>query len=238
MKKLLLLSLFFTSFLAFSQNPLLLDKTWYLYSLDFPNSYGYSENPFPNEGKIQFSKNDDYTRIDTSYYYFIGDSKVNFYSNNYFRIQYDYGWHVLTYTPGENQEMNQYTDLYLYDFLLSKLLSLDSGCCFSYIITDDGKKLAITDDEGNTAIFYNSLMAIKEVNKINYKLYPNPVSDILTIENLTPHSDLELIDSSGKVVKQIKNIQTLKTQINIKNLAPGIYYLKINNQSSQKIIKK
>ena len=71
-----------------------------------------------------------------------------------------------------------------------------------------------------------------------YKLYPNPVSDILTIENLTPHSDLELIDSSGKVVKQIKNIQTPKTQINIKNLAPGIYYLKINNQSSQKIIKK
>lgn len=234
MKKLLLLSLFFTSFLAFSQNNVLL-KTWYLSSLYLDGTL--KENPFPNVGYIDFKNENNSVYAEASYYYFAGKTKIILDPENQFHLEH-IGWAMLANGPGENQQMNQYGELFFIKFLRVFSQSDTVGCCFTYDISNDGKKLTLTNNEGNIATFYDSVMAVSEAEKSNYKLYPNPVSDILTIENLTPHSDLELIDSSGKVVKQIKNIQTPKTQINIKNLVPGIYYLKINNQSSQKIIKK
>ena len=60
----------------------------------------------------------------------------------------------------------------------------------------------------------------------------------MIVENLKPDASLELMDNSGKLVKLISNSKAIKTEINIKNLASGIYYLKVDGQSAQKIIKK
>ena len=223
MKKFLLLSLLSISFLAFSQNPLLFNKVWYLSSLDFLGNNHYN-SPDPNGGYTTFSQNGTFQ---TSYID-AGQATLTFQDNNEFILP------SLMILDGSWNDPNiiQFNNAYFYGFLSG------NNILYSYEISDNGKKLTITKYNGDVATYFDSVMATAEIDNAKYKIYPNPVSDILTIENLKPNSDLELIDSSGKMLRKISNGKPAKTEINIRNLLPGIYYLRINGQSTQKIVKK
>jgi len=96
----------------------------------------------------------------------------------------------------------------------------------------------VTNPAGNKIYYDNNLLATSETSEQKISVYPNPATDIVIIENMKPNSSLELIDNSGKLAKSISNSKATKTEINIKDLSSGIYYLKIDGQSVQKIIKK
>jgi hypothetical protein len=74
----------------------------------------------------------------------------------------------------------------------------------------------------------------------NWKIYPNPASDKLTftLQELKSDCKIEIFDITGKIIYQ-KTIQEETTEITTKNFAPGIYFLKINQDNvlhTQKII--
>ncbi len=76
------------------------------------------------------------------------------------------------------------------------------------------------------------------VSKIN--IYPNPTSDLLYLEGINERQEYELIDNSGKKVKEGKLTKQLNT-ISLVNLAKGNYLLRIKGSkriSLQKIIKQ
>jgi len=66
---------------------------------------------------------------------------------------------------------------------------------------------------------------------VRVKVYPNPVSDIITIkfeEVVESEITLMLLDSQGRVVKQDVVEATLsEKQINMQDVAAGIYYLRL-----------
>ncbi len=64
-----------------------------------------------------------------------------------------------------------------------------------------------------------------ELKEMTIKVYPNPINTILTIDTDWTNFDLEIIDSSGKIV--MKKKMTSKT-LNVENLSKGVYTLKIN----------
>ena len=85
-------------------------------------------------------------------------------------------------------------------------------------------------------------------SEISLKVYPNPATDVINIE-ITPVDTgrliLELYNNSG--VKVLNNITVYQPvlQLNVSNVLPGIYYLKVFQPSSkiqlfkaEKIIKK
>jgi len=84
---------------------------------------------------------------------------------------------------------------------------------------------------------------IAEVNNIyndNLKLYPNPVKDVLRIENGELRiTNVEILDLTGK---QIVNGQWLNGKsINVANLPSGVYFLKIqtdNGVITRKFVKE
>jgi hypothetical protein len=57
------------------------------------------------------------------------------------------------------------------------------------------------------------------------KIYPNPVSDILTIENLDNANDVEIINILGQTVLHFPKLNDNK--IYVSNLENGVYFLKI-----------
>ena len=60
------------------------------------------------------------------------------------------------------------------------------------------------------------------------RLYPNPVSDVLTIENLTGKT-LEIVNALGQVVlqKDLENGQNLSNlTLGMGHLPKGIYFIK------------
>ena len=87
---------------------------------------------------------------------------------------------------------------------------------------------------------------IAEADEINLKIlaYPNPVTDflILKVNDVTQMQYIAfLYDINGRLLKNIK-ITDYKTQIEVNDLTPSIYFLKVFNNDKEvkvfKIIKK
>jgi hypothetical protein len=75
-------------------------------------------------------------------------------------------------------------------------------------------------------------------NSKELSIYPNPATDDLTISNINSSiAEIEIIDITGKLIKQlpINNVKEIK--INISDLSNGIYIIRIGNEF-QKFIKK
>jgi hypothetical protein len=74
-------------------------------------------------------------------------------------------------------------------------------------------------------------------NESSFQIYPNPVSEILTIDSKVPIEKIELYSLEGKAIKI--NTDISNTHINVSNLANGVYLLKIASENAfhiQKVI--
>jgi hypothetical protein len=69
-------------------------------------------------------------------------------------------------------------------------------------------------------------------------VYPNPVKDMLYIENATARSEIQIYDLNGNV---ILNQLLIENELNIRKLSAGIYFIRIEDADHQiqtmKIVK-
>ncbi len=80
-------------------------------------------------------------------------------------------------------------------------------------------------------------LALEEINKIDIKVYPNPVSDFIKIDKCKNILSIKIINMNGMLVKSIKNISN---KIDVNMLMSGEYILEIRTEegiSVNKIIK-
>jgi len=78
-------------------------------------------------------------------------------------------------------------------------------------------------------------VGIKDVTKQNDKrIYPNPVSDILNIEQLSGESTIVIYNPIGQKV-YTQSVSNTKAEINTVNYAPGIYFMQI--YENQKLVQ-
>jgi len=94
-------------------------------------------------------------------------------------------------------------------------------------------------------IEYNSLLDTNDIYADSLKkslVYPNPVSDFVTIESKKRITGIRVTDASGRSLKSIPVNNGLSEKIDFTELDNGIYFLEIDyqdkNSSSHKIIKK
>lgn len=87
----------------------------------------------------------------------------------------------------------------------------------------------------NTIIYDNCTASTKDdVLRTKFKIYPNPVKDYFNIVTKENISEIEILDSEGKIVSVYKNPDT---KILTNNLSKGIYYLKILSNGEHVIFK-
>ena len=81
----------------------------------------------------------------------------------------------------------------------------------------------------NGAFSYSPVAKLLMNKKIVLMVYPNPAAEILFIKNtaVSNGSQIQIISSDGKVYLQQKSAANM--QLNIKNLTPGMYILRIIN---------
>ncbi|WP_426483249.1 T9SS type A sorting domain-containing protein [Flavobacterium sp. 2] len=82
----------------------------------------------------------------------------------------------------------------------------------------------------------NGSLSAPDFNLTSFQFYPNPVIDILNIENNSVIDDVEIIDVSGKSVV-FKKINDLHSEIDLSNLSSGVYILKVKSENKQKTVK-
>jgi len=75
--------------------------------------------------------------------------------------------------------------------------------------------------------------SIQDWGTSQIKVYPNPVSDVLTIQGKQLGEKVSLLDAQGRQVGS-----TLKNRISLSHLEPGIYFLQIEGQAKTHIVLK
>lgn len=79
-------------------------------------------------------------------------------------------------------------------------------------------------------------LTIEDVDYSQLKIYPNPVIDEINIKGVQV-SKLELYDVYGRLLKHYQTFGSLH-KIKIDELSAGIYFLKINDTVTKKIVKR
>ena len=84
----------------------------------------------------------------------------------------------------------------------------------------------------------SSALSVDDNSLSNFSLYPNPSINSVELNSTnTPISEISIYDLSGKLLLSKKYNSEININLNISNLASGIYLLKINNKKSIKLIK-
>lgn len=104
---------------------------------------------------------------------------------------------------------------------------------------DSEREITVTEDATYIATFIFDVN-LKEVYSADISIFPNPASDMLNISSSENISAIEFVTATGQVVSHVE-INSNEYNCNIKNLANGLYLVKIYGETKligvRKIIK-
>lgn len=91
-------------------------------------------------------------------------------------------------------------------------------------------------------LFVDQVLAVKGVEASNFSVYPNPTNNILNISNKTNDliNTVQITDLTGKTVKESNFIAKSSIQMNIGDIAAGVYMMTIKTDKgsiTKKIVK-
>ncbi len=122
----------------------------------------------------------------------------------------------------------------------------DTFAVFSYVfdMTTNDDAARIVFDLGKSAadltfeyILLESVVleqpsAIRLLNNVKSKIYPNPVNDKLFIDNRDDFQELAIVNANGLMVKRQK-LTPFQNAIQLNNLPSGIYFVLLSNQNNR-----
>lgn len=126
-------------------------------------------------------------------------------------------------------------------------LSTDSGTSSSNsIITENALFPLPIDDKGGFTVkfIHENNLSVDQPEVAHLKLYPNPASQSITLETkkvFPKETELSIYDLLGRKIKAPDYKHRLTQTLDISNLSPGVYFLKIQNRNlnqSLKFVKK
>jgi len=104
---------------------------------------------------------------------------------------------------------------------------------------------AETDGDGKASV-YGSLtvkfvpqapaLAVNDVSRNEYNIYPIPANDVLNIEGLSTNSRLSIYSISGKELRQIEATHST-ISLNISDIEQGVYFLRISAKDKSDVLK-
>lgn len=77
-------------------------------------------------------------------------------------------------------------------------------------------------------------------DRVNLKVFPNPVTDRLYITTASPVNTISIENQLGQIIWVNQHIGSVKMEVNMKDFAPGVYFLKVhagNTIHAGKILK-
>lgn len=75
---------------------------------------------------------------------------------------------------------------------------------------------------------------VNDLAHSDFRIYPNPVSDLLQVHSKKIISSLQILDFNGRILKRI----IARTSINISDLNSGVYLLGVENEKGQMTIRR
>lgn len=115
-------------------------------------------------------------------------------------------------------------------------------------VAPDGKIYALTESPNSLILLRTNqvvtgLLEKPSSNSSNIRLYPNPVTDIFTIEanDITGKNEVAICDNQGKVLRSLQvsdySFDSGKMKIDISDLPSGMYLIVLKSKESSTTIK-
>lgn len=89
-------------------------------------------------------------------------------------------------------------------------------------------------------VFLDNLLSTPDIDEDMFRIYPNPVVDILEIDLNLPITKYAIISSSGTLIKESNVVEESKFSLDLSGLSSGVYYISLstaNGKVTKKIIK-
>lgn len=93
-------------------------------------------------------------------------------------------------------------------------------------------------DRGLFIVKKNALLNSNDFEKTSFAIYPNPTSNFVTINYANEIQTVEVFDVVGKKVKEFLNVNALEYSFDVNGLQSGIYFIKLNNAVTKKLVVK
>ncbi len=182
----------FASLSSFAQDPQLFENDWYLQKVII-DDIDYFPPGINGEGvniPLNFYAITEY--LTTSLCTSISVSCSYSSSENLFTTLGD--WFIFGF-PCVHGDNITFADLY---YTSIWRLNINQSFDLSYLIENDGnnKKLTITNNEGNQAIYGNELLPIKDFDISFFELYPSPVTNKLFISKISDYTNFKVLSFS------------------------------------------
>ena len=85
-----------------------------------------------------------------------------------------------------------------------------------------------------TGAVQSSVLSTSDLDKLDFKAYPNPVKDYLVFSGNLKIKSVELISYSGQ---KLSELTLINGKVNLSNLKKGFYILKLDTDKGEKTIK-
>ncbi len=231
----LFLSLFFIN-ISNAQDPQLFENDWYLQKIIIDNNDYYPPNIIGEQinGRIYFFDEFDVININ-----FCGsiEGLINYEVDDDLFTLDDYP--SITIGDCSSSENNSFSLMYF-----TVYFSNGSDIAFNpfnYIIENDTDNLRLTieNNNGDKAIYGNTLLSTHEVRLEDFNITPNPASNLINIKytNKLNINKVLVYDTIGRLVLEQSNPNN---QIDISNLSSGLLFVQIetnNGTITKKVIK-
>ncbi|MBL7890709.1 MAG: T9SS type A sorting domain-containing protein, partial [Bacteroidia bacterium] len=190
-------------------------KQWYA-----ANSFPSCIDPTDNSCYSQFTMVQD-SLNSLNYYVYNNSSTGN---------QYSYLWN---FGDGTTSTIPYPTHIYpgTGPYQLCLTVSDNSGCSSTYCDSlYAGRTAGVLTINVMPTTSSNS-SPTHDSNISNFTLYPNPALDQISItsQDISTIQKISVYDLTGRLVKDVNNIHSKETAINISDLESGIYFLTVND---------
>lgn len=224
--KQILFFLFIANFLS-AQNPDLLETNWKITKMVSEVRPDQFPPPMPYEQLTRFSTTT--PQLNLSFFNTVS-ANLTFSGQDVFTVS-NKACTLADYMD-DNGEVNQ--------FFGSLCAFFDNGNTYHYYIGNNGnhKTLVIHSAIFEEIHFISTSLSTKENELSQFTLAPNPVKNILTVQNSVGINSVQIFDLLGKLVHELKNKNAKTLDIDMQNFKTGIYFIKLNNDKTYKVIKE
>ena len=136
--------------------------------------------------------------------------------------------------------IHQYAANGLYNVCLTiNATVFNPGCTYCHTIGINPNGGIVTRTAGFNVVVLPQFIGIPEIESSNFAIYPNPVTDVLTINALNSYESIDIsiysITGEKVVAQHFDSPSTMKLDVN--NYKAGLYFVKIQSKSSLETIK-
>lgn len=82
-------------------------------------------------------------------------------------------------------------------------------------------------------VLTRTALGVEDFSLASSQIYPNPSTGIFTIDSKSVLSSIDVYSQTGAFIKTIKGNESMTNQIDLSELAKGIYFLELKNQSDK-----